>query len=98
MLVQEMVAWIQAQGGQVTARDLQVRNGRRYPTAQAANAALDALVRDGLGRWLPVETTPRGGRPSRAFSLNPGGIRDTFADDPGDVEEFGFLPLPPAQR
>ena len=41
---------VDARGGQMTVRELQ-RSSRRYPTAEAAEAALEALVGAGYGTW-----------------------------------------------
>jgi hypothetical protein len=56
--------WIASREGGVTARDLQRRSGTRYPTTQAAEAALDALVVAGLAAWRQVRRGRDGGRPS----------------------------------
>lgn len=47
-------------GGRVTARDLQHHNGKKYPSAEAAQAALDLLASSGQWRWEsgPVRTRP----------------------------------------
>jgi DNA polymerase I-like protein with 3'-5' exonuclease and polymerase domains len=53
--------------GRVTARTLQRFNSRKYPNAQSATAALEALVGLGFGRWVEVPAGPNGGPPSRAY-------------------------------
>jgi hypothetical protein len=63
-----LTEFIQARGGTVTARELQRANARKYPTAGAADLALDALAGAGLGEWS-TSTPDRGGRPSRVFQL-----------------------------
>ncbi len=78
-----LAEFIHARGGQVTARALQKSNSRKYPTADAAEAALDALARDGLGAWSPSPTTERGGRPTRTFVLRP--TPDTTDTTPAEV-------------
>jgi DNA adenine methylase len=65
----ELVAFIRSRGCVLTARDLQRANGRRYPTAGAANRVLNALVKAGLGRWYKQKRTTQGGRPTRIFFL-----------------------------
>ncbi len=42
---------IQGKGGRITPRDLQRSNGKRYPTAEDAEAALEKLVQAGYGIW-----------------------------------------------
>ena len=64
----ELIEWIAAQGGRVTARRLQ-QGQRRFRSAEAAKAALEDLVEAGYGRWEDIPTTSKGGRPSREFQL-----------------------------
>jgi hypothetical protein len=64
-----LVEFIASRGRSITARDLQRSNNRKYPTAGAAEEALDALVQAGLGVWEEQGPTPRGGPPTRAFHL-----------------------------
>jgi hypothetical protein len=66
-----LVEHIRAHGGRITARELQRSNSRKYPTAEAAEAALEQLVTDGLGLWEPPITTAKGGQPARYFRLHP---------------------------
>ncbi len=61
--------WIQARGGRTTAKDLQHSNSRKYTTADAAKAALDALVEAGLGTWVDRPTAGKRGRPTSDFVL-----------------------------
>jgi hypothetical protein len=67
----QLVEFIQARGGSITARDLQKSNSRKYPRCDIAEAALEALVEAGAGEWTWSQTTTRGGRPTRAFSIRP---------------------------
>jgi hypothetical protein len=60
--------FVRRRGGSITPRNLHKSNRSRYPNAAVAEAALDALVKDGRGAWL-VENT--GGRPSKVFYLAP---------------------------
>jgi hypothetical protein len=69
--VRQLVEWIRQRGGSVTARDLQRSNSRKYPSSDGANAALEELVKNGLGQWERTSTTPHGGQPARRFSLRP---------------------------
>lgn len=47
---------IAEEGGKITARHLHRRKTRLYPTTAAAEAALELLVREGLGKWQVVST------------------------------------------
>jgi hypothetical protein len=60
--------FVRRRGGSITPRNLHKSNRSRYPNAAVAEAALDALAKDGRGAWL-VENT--GGRPSKVFHLAP---------------------------
>ncbi len=66
--IPRLIEWISARGGKTTAKQLQ-QNKRRYPTAAAADQALDRLVKAGLGRWETKQASPRGGRPTKTFVL-----------------------------
>jgi hypothetical protein len=67
----KLVEHIQAQGGRITARELQRSNSRQYPNAAVAEAALNRLVEDGLAAWEQRPVGSAGGRPSRALRLCP---------------------------
>lgn len=62
-----LLEFIQSRGGSAYPRDVQRANSRKYPTADAAETALDALVKLNWGAWCDVPPTDRGGRPSRYF-------------------------------
>jgi hypothetical protein len=64
-----LVEWIEARGGSVYARDLQRANPRRWPSSEYAEAALDGLVKTGLGEWRNSASGPAGGRPACVFYL-----------------------------
>jgi site-specific DNA-methyltransferase (adenine-specific) len=64
-----LLALVARRGGAVGARDLQRADGRRYPSARAAAAALNDLVRAGHGSWVRRRTGKKGGRPTRVFTL-----------------------------
>jgi DNA polymerase I-like protein with 3'-5' exonuclease and polymerase domains len=66
-LVEIVLRLAERNDGRVTVKQLQRSNQRRYRSAADAESALEGLVAQGLGRWLPGETTGRGGRPSRFF-------------------------------
>jgi hypothetical protein len=62
--------WIASRGGSVSVRDLQRANSRRWPTREAAEAELGALVELRLGEWLDLPAAPSGGHPQRLFRLS----------------------------
>lgn len=64
----ELVELIRRHGGSITVRDLQ-RARRRYPTADAAEGALNALGEAGVGAWQAASNGTVGGRPVRSFAL-----------------------------
>jgi site-specific DNA-methyltransferase (adenine-specific) len=66
-----LLALVARHGGAVSARDVQRADGRRYPSARAAAAALNDLVRAGHGSWARRRTGTKGGRPTRVFTLRP---------------------------
>jgi DNA polymerase-1 len=87
--LRHLVEFVRGRGGRVSARDLQSSNSRKYPSADLATAALQALVDAGLGAWEDVPTTSAGGRPTKVFVLCPtpdptDGTADEDGDDPGD--------------
>jgi hypothetical protein len=65
----ELVELIRRRGGSIAARQLQ-QASRKYPTVEAADAALDGLVQAQLGAWESVVSGPRGGRPTRVFRMH----------------------------
>ena len=78
--------WIASKGGAATARDVQM-GCRWLREPGAAEAALEGLVRAGRGRWQGVETTPRGGRPTRVFTLTTAST-STEPDEPSASNGF----------
>jgi hypothetical protein len=69
--VRRLTEWIHAQGGTTTSKKLQRSNSRKFPTAEAATLALDALAAAGYGCWRDRRPDSRGGRPTRDFILHP---------------------------
>jgi hypothetical protein len=69
--VRQLIEWIRQRGGSTTARVLQNSNSRKYPSSEAAKAALDELVKGGFGEWKQTSTSSAGGRPTWKFFLNP---------------------------
>jgi Protein of unknown function (DUF3987) len=65
----ELVDLIRRRGGSITVRQLQ-QASRRYQTAEAAEAALIALVTAGLGAWMDKPSAAMGGRITRIFCLS----------------------------
>jgi hypothetical protein len=64
--------WIRARGGAVTANELRRSGHRAYRgRPEEAEAALERLAAAGVGEWVWVEPSPRGGRPTRRFRLGP---------------------------
>ncbi len=57
--LRRLVEFIGGRGGKITVRDLQRANGRKYPDAESAESALQALVEAGLGRWAEPDGTHR---------------------------------------
>tara|TARA_R110002072_G_scaffold179059_1_gene335058 strand:- start:118546 stop:119100 length:555 start_codon:yes stop_codon:yes gene_type:complete len=66
----ELAEWIRRKGGEVSVPEVQGGH-RRFRTSVEAESALEELVSMELGYWQPVDTTRRGGRPSRRFVLFP---------------------------
>lgn len=64
-----LVEFIRSHGGKITCRELQRSNSRKYPTSDAAQAALDALAKRGLAEWIDPPTSPKGGQPARFLQL-----------------------------
>jgi hypothetical protein len=65
----ELIDYIRARGGRITARGVMRSNNRKYPTSEKAESALAALVKAGLGRWEEPDTQATGGHRVRAFVL-----------------------------
>lgn len=76
----ELVEWIELRGGVVSVRDL-TRGPRQYAKAEAARAALDALVRKGLAVWDHPRPGQQGGAPTERCRLLTADT--TPADDAG---------------
>jgi hypothetical protein len=74
-----LIEFIRSRGGQITVRDLMRMNNHKYPTAEDAKAALDALVEGGMGTWEEPPETPSGGTCARPLKLCM--TPDTCSDD-----------------
>jgi len=64
----ELLEWIEGRGGRCTPRELQRARGSSFPTSEAAESALEALVSSGRGNWIRC-VIPSGGRPTKVFAL-----------------------------
>lgn len=65
-----LVELIQRKGGSVTVRDL-MRSARMFSVADAAEQALEELVKAGHGHFEARAIGPAGGHPTRCFVLDP---------------------------
>jgi hypothetical protein len=65
---EKLVSWLRRRGGSATAREV-VTGCRWIPTSDDAKAALDRLAAAGAGRWEDRPAGERGGKPTRAFTL-----------------------------
>jgi hypothetical protein len=68
--VRRLFDFVRARGGEITPRDLQRANGRKYATTEQAEAALEELVQAGWADWGPAPPGHRG-RPGRILRLRP---------------------------
>jgi hypothetical protein len=81
-----------ANSDRVTARDLQRSRKEKYPTTEAAEAALGELIDLGVGRWgEPIGKPGQGGKVSRPFVLNP---TPDIPDMPDEVDEKAAVTSP----
>ena len=78
-----LVELITRKGGIVVPRDL-MRSSRRFPTAEAGEAALEELARAGIGRWELDDHAGGRGRPTRRFVLLEGVDVDSNTSVPED--------------
>ncbi len=85
--LRKLLEWISAQGGEVSARDVQ-RGYRPLKGAGRAEAALEDLARRGFGRWQDILPTAEGGRPTRVFRIVDEGVVDETPKTAGNDEGF----------
>lgn len=78
----QLLEWLRGKGGAVTARELQQGPRQYRGSTDAAETALQELVKAGLGTWQDLPTTDRGGRPGRVFQLANGGYGYTTPMNP----------------
>jgi hypothetical protein len=76
----KLVEFIKSRGGQVTTRDLMQGFWLLKNQHDKAEAALEALALAEIGKWIPIGTTERGGRPTRKFQLLPASTSTKLAD------------------
>ncbi len=68
--LQQLYEWIRRHpAGSVTIRDVCRSNSRKYPSAQAALAAMNKLKDSGLCQWLNTTPGPQGGRPTHRMEV-----------------------------
>jgi hypothetical protein len=68
--LRQLVDLVQRRGGRITARELRQCCRRYRDSTDEAEAALNALVKAGVGQWEPIPPSPdEGGRPTRVFRL-----------------------------
>jgi hypothetical protein len=84
----KVLEYIQAKGGHATVRDL-TRAGVCGGDQGRLEEILGQLGKEGKGSWVAVPTTGRGGRPTRAFKLQP--HRETDKTDKTYVTEGGSV-------
>jgi hypothetical protein len=63
-----LIEWIANRGGRTSVREVQTYYWKLKSPGQA-EAELEKLAQAGVGCWQDVPTTPKGGRPARAFVL-----------------------------
>ncbi len=89
----ELVRIVQKKGGRITTREL-MQSSRKYRSdTQSAEAALNRLVEQGLGRF---ENEKTGGRPKTVFVLTGSGNGNRTPLNPGKTDLP--LPLPPETK
>jgi hypothetical protein len=84
----QLLDWIVAKGGTITARELQ--QGRRdIRTSAEADATLTALTNAGLGEWESIPPGDAGGRATRRFHLSTAST--VYATPSTPEENIGFV-------
>ncbi len=66
----QLVELIQRKGGEATARELRQSDRRFRHSTESAEEALNELEKAGRGRWVPIPSDSKGGRPTRVFRLD----------------------------
>jgi hypothetical protein len=65
----KLVEFINSRGGSVTVREVMQSYWPLKNRREEAEAALNGLAKVGRGKWEPVPTTAKGGKPTRVFRL-----------------------------
>lgn len=65
----QLVEFIRANGGQITARRLMRANKSRYPKKEDAMRPMNSLVDQGIAEWVNIPAEDTGGAPMRALRL-----------------------------
>ncbi len=65
----KLIEFITSRGGSVTARDVITYYWPLKNQTEKAEAELNALVKARYGKWEPVPTTAKGGKPTQVFRL-----------------------------
>jgi hypothetical protein len=65
----KLVEFIESRGGAVSVRDVTHYYWPLKGQTEKAEAELNALVKRGFGKWKPIPTTSKGGKPTRKFQL-----------------------------
>ena len=69
----KLIDWLRRRHGRATPRDLCRSNSRKYPTLESAVNAFNKLVGTGITNWVPKDSGPKGGRPTRQVVTSPTG-------------------------
>jgi DNA polymerase I-like protein with 3'-5' exonuclease and polymerase domains len=92
-----LVEFIHNRGRQITAKELQRSNSRKYPDADTAIRALDALAEAGYGHWQDRISDSRGGRPTRDFILHAESLPTIDDTDETSSDHRDRDTVPPAE-
>jgi DNA primase len=90
--VRRLLELLRSWGGRATASRLRQSNDARYPTIEAAEAALQLLVDAGLAVWEDKPPTKQGGRPTRECVLCPQEHASETSETPETQEAEAAMP------
>jgi hypothetical protein len=68
----KLIEFVESHGGTMSVREIMQGYWPLKNQREKTEQQLDALERTGIGKWEPVGTTAKGGRPTRKFQLLPG--------------------------
>jgi DNA polymerase I-like protein with 3'-5' exonuclease and polymerase domains len=103
-LAEQVTRLAEKRGGQITVREFQRSKYKKYPTTEAAEAALQSLVDHGLGDWQDVPSPATGGHTTRAYTprltvaTRPSDDEDSDGDSGGEVDTRPDLPSEPRRE